>query len=138
MPESFTVANEATPAFKVNHIIAGFLQGMIGKNNLTEIEACYKGGAEMEHELMKAIGDFKKKGWNNITQGALDLVQIGLQIPQELHTCTNMSEDLTAVKNWALQFKDISKLTGKVTKHFLFHKKEAMADIDALKKDFVA
>ena len=122
----------------VNHIIAGFIQAMTGSNNLTEIEACFKGGKEMEHEIVKAIGNFKKGGWNSISQGAIDIVELGLQIPQELHTCKNMDEDLTAVKNWALQFKDTKKLMAKVTRHFVMNKKLVTADIDGLEKDFAA
>ena len=39
----------------VNHILAGFIYGMTTDNHLTEIEACYQGGAEMDHELTKAV-----------------------------------------------------------------------------------
>ena len=60
-----------SPAYEVNHMLAGFIYGMTTKNHLTEIEACYDGGAEMEHELVRAIHDFKAGGWNYITQGCL-------------------------------------------------------------------
>lgn len=39
----------------INHILAGFIYGMTTDNHLTEIEACYAGGAEMDHELTKAV-----------------------------------------------------------------------------------
>jgi len=39
----------------VNHILAGFIYGMTTDNHLTEIEACYTGATEMDHELTKAI-----------------------------------------------------------------------------------
>ena len=138
MYEMVETSDSPSPAFMVNHIVAGFLQAMTGTNNLTEIEACFKGGKEMEHEIVKAIGSFKKGGWNSITQGALDIVELGLQIPQELHTCKNMDEDLTAIKNWALQFKDTKKLMAKVTRHYVMNKKLVTADIDGLEKDFAA
>ena len=54
-----------------NHLLAGFIFGMTTENKLTEIEACYQGGAEMEKELATAIADFKAGGWNHITQGCL-------------------------------------------------------------------
>ena len=61
----------------VNYLLAGFIYGMTEQNHLTEIEACYAGGSEMEKEIVTAIGDFKKGGWNNITQGVLEVLLAG-------------------------------------------------------------
>lgn len=60
----------------INYTLAGFIYGMTTQNHLTEIEACYAGGTEMDHELMAAIGDFKAGGWNNITQGVLEVLLV--------------------------------------------------------------
>lgn len=138
VPETFvdlTAAN-ASPAYEVNHILAGFLYGMTEENHLTELEACYAGGSEIEHELMTAIGDFKAGGWNNITQGVLEIVTLALQVPQELHTCESMQDDLGAIKEWAAIFTNKGKLISHVTKHYLTHKKQVTADIKELKSDF--
>jgi len=45
-------------------VIAGFINGMVGDNQLTEIEACFQGVEAMEPEIETAIDDFKKGGWN--------------------------------------------------------------------------
>jgi len=116
-------------AKEVNHILAGFIYGMTSQNHLTELEACYNGGSGMDKELMTAIHLFKAGGWNNITQGVLNILLVGFQIPQELHTCEGMQDDLTAIKDWASIFTNKSKLISKVTRHFLTHKDEATADI---------
>lgn len=108
----------------VNYMLAGFIYGMTTQNHLTEIEACYAGGAEMDHELMAAIGDFKAGGWNNITQGVLEVLLIAFQMPQELHTCKNMQDDIQAITSWASVFTNKTELISTVTKHYLFHKKE--------------
>ena len=120
----------------VNHILAGFIYGMTTDNHLTEIEACYQGGAEMDHELTKAVQDFKAGGWNYITQGVLQLLLVGFQIPQELHACENMQDDLSAIESWASIFTEKTELISTVTKHFLLHKKQVTADIGTLKTDF--
>ena len=122
----------------VNYIIAGFIFGMTTQNHLTEIEACYTGGATMVQEIMTAIYDFKAGGWNYITQGVLNVLLAALQIPQELHTCKNMQEDLTAIKEWASVFTDKTKLISTVSKHYLLHKKQVTADINQLKADFAS
>jgi len=120
---------------EITHILAGFIYGMTKDNHLTEIEACYCGGTEMEHEIMKGIQDFKNGGWDNITQGVLEIALAALQLPQELHTCENMGDDLAAIGAWGKNFTDIKSLVPTVTKHFLFHKAEIEADISVLKTD---
>ena len=47
--------------------IAGFMYGMTGDNNLTEIEACFQGGELMTEEIETGIADIKKGGWDNDT-----------------------------------------------------------------------
>ena len=103
---------------------------------MTAIEACYIGGREIDQEIMKAIGDFKAGGWNNITQGVLEVLLAALQLPQEFNTCKGMTADLKAIGEWASILTNKTELISTVTKHFLFHKKEAQADIAQLKSDF--
>ena len=90
----------------------------------------------MDQELMTAIGDFKAGGWNNITQGVLNLLLIGFQMPQELNTCENMQDDLSAIESWASIFTNKTKLISTVTKHYLLHKRQVTTDIATLKSDF--
>ena len=61
---------------------------------------------------------------------------MGLQMPQEIGTCKGMGDEIAMIESWAGNFSDKSKLVGKVTKHFLFHKAEIEADIATLKTDF--
>lgn len=73
--------DEAYPNMSVhaiNYTLAGFIFGMTTTNHLTELEACYSGGMEMEQELEAAVGNFKAGGWDHITQGVLDVLLIGL------------------------------------------------------------
>lgn len=123
---------------EVTHILAGFIYGMTKDNHLTELEACWGGGVEMEHEVLKSISDFKRGGWDNITQGVLQLLIVALQLPQELHTCEGMQDDLAAIGTWAHGFTQVSTLIPEVTRHFLVHKKAIMADIGTLKTDMAA
>lgn len=89
----------------------------------------------MEQEILKGIHDFKAGGWDNITQGVLEIALAALQLPQELHTCENMGDDLALIEAWGKNFTDIKSLVPAVTKHFLFHKAEIEADIGVLKTD---
>lgn len=122
----------------VNYLLAGFVYGMTTQNHLTEIEACYAGGSEMEKEIVTAIGDFKKGGWDNITQGVLEILLAGLQAPQEFNTCSNMQDDIQAIADWASIFTNKTKLVSTVTRKFLLHKAQITADIQTLEADFAA
>ena len=123
---------------EVTHILAGFIYGMTQENHLTELEACYTGGTDLEHEVLKSISDFKHGGWDHITQGALQLAIVALQLPEELHTCEGMGDDLTEIETWAKGFTHVSTLVPELTKHFLIHKKAIFADIGTLKTDMAA
>ena len=118
--------------------VAGFMYGMTGDNNLTEIEACYQGGVLMYDEVERALYDINMGGWDYDTQAGLEFALVALQIPQSLKTCENMDEDLAALESWASIFKDPARLSAVVGKHWLFHKNEIKADIGKLETDWAA
>ena len=86
--------------------VAGFMYGMTGDNNWTEIEACYQNVPMITTEIETGIADIKKGGWNNDTQAALQFGLAVLKIPQALNTCENMDEDIAAIESWAQIFTD--------------------------------
>ena len=61
---------------------------MTKDNNLVEIENCVNSvedeTPEIKQELLFAINDFKQGGWNHIVQGVIELLLVGLQIPQAI------------------------------------------------------
>ena len=116
--------------------VAGFVYGMTGDNQLTEIEACFQGGELMYQEIDTGIEDIKKGGWNNDTQAALQFGLAILQIPQALNTCENMDQDIAAIESWAQIFTNPEQLAATVSKHALFHKAELKADISTLEGDW--
>ena len=118
--------------------VAGFLYAMTGENNLTEVEACFQGGPLMIGEIEAGIADIKKGGWDNDVQAALQFALVALQIPQAIHTCENMDEDIAAIKSWASIFTDPARLAATVSKHMIFHGTEIKADIAALEGDWAA
>ena len=129
----------SVPGGYINKVLAGFLYGMTKDNNLSEIESCVSmveaDAPEMKQELVAAINDFKFGGWDHIVQGVLELLLVGLQVPQVLHVCKNIQDDVSAIETWAENFTDLKKLSATLTKHYLFHKKQVDADIATLKAD---
>jgi hypothetical protein len=113
----------------VPDLIAGLVYGLTGDNNLTEIEACYQGGVLMENEIVAGIAYIKKGGWDYDVQAGLEFGLVALQIPQALHTCEGMGDDIAAIESWAQIFTNPAELAATLSKHYLLHKKEINADI---------
>ena len=133
MVVSFPTDPTAVPDF-----VAGFIYGMTGDNDLTEIEACWNGTTLMYDEVEKAIACFKKGGADYTTQGFLYLSLVALQFPQAVSTCKGMDDDIAAIEAWGQIFTDPVALSSTVTKHYLLHKKAATADIDATEAEWAA
>jgi hypothetical protein len=92
----------------------------------------------MEQEIVTGINDIKKGGWDNDTQAALNFALVALQLPQALHTCESMGDDIAAIESWASIFKNPAALAAAVSKHYLLHKKEIQADISAVTTEWEA
>ena len=118
--------------------VAGFVFGMTAENHLTEVEDCFTGGELMASEIKSGIADIKKGGWENDLQGIIEFGLVALQIPQSLHTCESMDEDIAAIESWASIFKNPKELAETVSKSLLFHRKEIKADIASIKSDWTA
>lgn len=74
--------------------VAGFVYGMTADNHLTEIENCFTGGELMVGEIETAVSRIKMGGWDNDLQAALEFAIVALQVPQTLHTCRGMTDDI--------------------------------------------
>ena len=90
--------------------VAGFVFGMTADNHLTEVEACFTGGELMYHEVETGISRIHQGGWDNDVQAAFEFGLVALQVPQALHTCEAMTDDLAAIKSWASVFTNPQSL----------------------------
>jgi len=132
------LANIDMPVMAIPDFVAGFVFGMTGDNNLTEIEACYQGGEVMATEIEQGIADIKHGGTDYDIQAALEFALAATQIPVALNTCKNMDEDLAAIEAWASIFKDPVKLAKHLSLHYALHKDAIMTDVHALESDWDA
>jgi len=120
----------------VPEFVAGFMYGMTGDNHLEEIEACFQGSEEMYNEIDTAIKDFELAGWDNITQGVLEVGIAILQFPQALSTCEGMDDDIQALEEWAAIFKSPTELTATLSKNYILHRKEIKHDVACTMTDW--
>lgn len=125
-------------AMAIPDFVAGFVYGLTGDNNLTEIEACYQGGTVMEQEIVTGIADIKHGGTDYYIQAGLQFALAATQIPVALNTCEGMGDDLAAIEAWASIFKDPAALAKKLALHYARHKGAIQTDIQSLEADWDA
>jgi len=130
------LANVDIAAMAIPDFVAGFVYGLTGDNNLTEIEACYQGGEVMAAEIEAGIADIKIGGTDHDIQAGLQFALAATQIPIALNTCEGMTDDLNAIAAWASVFKDPAALAKKLAFHYARHKAEITADITTLESDW--
>ena len=118
------VAAVAVPKF-----LAGFFYGMTKENHLQEIEACYEGAEIMYPEIQFALSELHKDGWDDTAQAILEFGIVALQIPQALHTCASIGDDVKAFEQWASIFLNPAELSKTVALHLSLHRKAIKADI---------
>jgi len=128
----------AISAMAVPDFLAGFVYGMVQDNQLVEIEGCAQGWEIMLPEIQTGINDIKAGGWNNDTQAALEFALVILQIPQALHACESMQDDIAAIESWAQIFTNPAQLAATVSKNMVFHKSAISSDMTALTTDWDA
>lgn len=58
------------------------------------------------------------------------LVELVKEIPNLLSDCRGMSDDITAIKQWATIFGSKTRLVATISKNYLLHKRAVKADID--------
>ena len=68
------LANYDLPVMAIPDFIGGFVYGLTGDNQLTEIEDCFAGGKLMEQEIVTGINDIKHGGTDYDIQAGLEFV----------------------------------------------------------------
>jgi hypothetical protein len=116
--------------------LAGFLYGMTAENHLDELAHCYQGGHLMFEEVEFALSHLHTALGNDTLEGVLELAIVALQIPQTLHTCHGMGDDVIAFKEWASIFHNPAELIATVSKHVALHRKAIKADIAMAKAEW--
>jgi hypothetical protein len=80
---------------------AGLVFGLVGDNNLFEIEACAHDSETIFSGVEQTIKLFEN---GMITQGVEELIKVAMDIPTLLGDCKGMDDDISAIESWASIF----------------------------------
>ena len=113
-------------AMAIPDFVAGFIFGLTGDNQLTEIEQCYSGGQGIVDDAQAALSDIKA---GEFIKGAEAIGKVVGEFPDALANCKNMDDDLNAIEDWAKVFLEPATLAKKVSKNWLLHGRKVKKDI---------
>ena len=102
----------------------------LSDGDLPEIDSCYAGTSDLTQYVEEIIYDIE----NIKIFEALEAIELFIfHFQLDLQPCMHMSEDIQAIKDWAMIFTDVTKLIETVTEHYLLHGRKIKADIDDFK-----
>ena len=134
MMSSFAPSANLT-AMAIPDFIAGFIYGMTGDNHLEEIEGCFDAGQDLVTDAQEAVAELKA---GHLISGLGKVGEALEQLESSVDTCQGMDDDIAAIKEWAVIFKDPAKLAKVAGKNWLFHGVEIKKDLAEEQDDWAA
>lgn len=119
----------------VPEFAAGFLYGMVGDNHLAEFQTCMTSSDQLVPYMQAFITDLESF---KIIAAFENFDKFLFHFQEDVAPCKNVSDDMTAIKEWAQIFKEPSTLVATLGKHWLIHQKQIKKDIAAEKADWTA
>jgi hypothetical protein len=122
----------------VAELLAGIIEGMIGNNDLPEIQKCIADSGNLEKEISEAIADFEKGDVGDIIAGIQIMVGVVQEFPQDLQDCQGIQPDIARIEKWAAIFDDPQKLVETLIKNTIANHSAVMADVGKIQSDAAA
>ena len=123
------------PLLAAPKFAAGLIYGMVGENNLVEIQACGTDAWGSIHSVEEVIVDLHR---GDIVAASTALINFAYDLEEALTDCHTMSDEVLAIKAWAQIFKDHTKLVADISKNMLLHPVKIKRDIADTKAEFYA
>jgi hypothetical protein len=114
---------------------SGLIYGMVGTNNLSEIEECATDGWSEIQSVEEIVTDLIS---GDIEKAAEEIIDFAKDMDLLLRECKSMQDDIGAIKSWASIFSDRAHLIATVSKNMLLHRKKIHSDIAELKAEWAA
>merc|ERR1711934_1239879 len=87
--------------------VAGFIHGVLQKDDLNEIEQCLADAHEVVDEFEKAIKLLEKKNPEDIIQGIKIIVKAVEELPNYVKECSSgLKDNVDRIHKWLSVFKD--------------------------------
>merc|ERR1711934_36812 len=108
-----STANVGIDVAQVEQLLAGFINGMVDKDDLPELQKCMTNAEDVASTCTDIFNKIMSGDQNNITAALVEAVTLASQLPTDLQNCENASGDLTKIKDWIVN-QDVTKITENV------------------------
>ncbi len=121
--------------------LAGFMTAVVDEDHLNEIQTCAQDSDVLVADIEAMIADLESFSFMNFLKSIELLGKVYGEAPFVLRDCENLKDDLAIIEQQASIFLDISALTQRITKNYVWHYTEIMnalhtANTDAANCDF--
>ena len=94
----------------VEEFIAGFIDKLVNKQDLPELQKCLKDTDKVTLEVNEIINDFMKGDMADIIKGVEEAITLVKELPTDLAECKDIQGDVTKITAWISQFATPSGL----------------------------
>jgi hypothetical protein len=115
--------------------VDGLIVGMIGDNNLYEIQDCIVDAEDVVTAVEAIVVDLEQHKHLKLIRDAKKFLPI---LKGAVAGCEATTDEIKGIEEWATIFTDQTELVSTITKSMLKHPKEMTADIKHLKADWTA
>ena len=118
--------------------LAGFMTAVVKIDNLKEIQTCAVDGDLLVTDVENLIADIESLSFKGFMKAIETTGKIYGEAPYILRECENLQDDLNVVKSQAAIFLNLSELTERITKNYVWHYTEIMNAMDTANTDAAA
>ena len=105
----------------VVYVFAGFMDGVIHKDNLAYLLGCMNGTDSLVVDIENAVTHFKQGGATGIGLGIMDIGKFLQDLPPTVYNCGGIPEDFAKLGNFFSIFNDTAKLTSRITYNLIWY-----------------
>ena len=131
--ETLEINPEQTAEF-----VAGIIDGLIGKNDLPEIQKCLSDSTNLDQDIEKAISDFSKGDGPDIIKGVEAIGRIVQELPVDLQDCGDIQGDINRIEKWATIFEHPETLVETILANAIKNHEAVITDAGKIVSDFSA
>ena len=118
--------------------LAGFMTAVVKIDNLKEIQSCAVDGDLLVTDVDDLIADIESLSFSGLLKAIETTGKIYGEAPLILRECENLQDDLDVIKSQAAIFLNLSELTERITKNYVWHYTEIMTAMNTANTDAAA
>ena len=131
-----TTTVKAFDGMDVIRVFAGFMDGVIQKDNLDYLMGCMTGTDALVGDIENAVTHFSQGGTMGIGLGIMDIGKFLQDLPPTCYNCGGIPDDFAKLSQFFSIFGNASLLAERVSYNLLWYYSDINADIQTALVDW--